>query len=354
MWHRFHGRDRERDQIVGLLEAAETGRGQTLLVEGAEGMGKSALLAAATAEAERRGFGVATAQAGGGNDVPPLAPFFHALGEATSAAGPGDAPPTSDRRSWLMEQLWLIEQLPLLLTARSENGPLLVTIDDLQWADPTTLLALRVLPPRLAPSHFCWLVTRRSGEGGPALDQLFDMLEHDGAGRTVLGPLGDDTVAETLTDVIGAVPAPNVLALAGEAGGNPGLVVALAEGLRDEDGLVIEGGRARLASERLPRRFHALVADRLAPLAPETGHLLEVASLLDRWFAVDELAAVLGKPPSGLLPVLDEALGAGVLQTTGPHLGFWCGLARRAVAETIPEPVRNALRRQIGSVSRAR
>jgi DNA-binding CsgD family transcriptional regulator/tetratricopeptide (TPR) repeat protein len=99
----------------------------------------------------------------------------------------------------------------------------------------------------------------------------------------------------------------------------------------------------------LPRRFHALVADRVAMLSPGARHLLEVASLLDRWFAVDPLAGVLGQSPSGLLPVLDEALSAGVLHARGPHLGFWCGLGRRAVAETIPEPVRNALLRQIGT-----
>ncbi|HEV7536719.1 MAG TPA: ATP-binding protein, partial [Acidimicrobiia bacterium] len=353
MPHRFHGRIRERKEVLGLLDGAERGGGGALIVEGHEGTGKSALLDEAITDAERRGFGVATATALGGSEVVPLAPFLRALGEAGPAPGTsaGRPPQADDPRAWLMEQLWLIEQLPILFHTRSDRGPLLVTVDDLHRADPATLLALRILPPRLAPSHLVWLVTRRLGEGGPALDQLFDMLEHDGATRLGLGPADDETVADILGDVIGAPPGPDLLALAGEADGNLALVVALAEGLSEDGGLTIEAGRAELVSDRLPRRLQRLVARRFAALSPEAGHLVEVASLVEGPFPVDELSGVLGKPPSRLLPVLDEALGAGILQTTGPDLEFWCGLGRRAVAETIPEPIRNAVRRQLGAAS---
>ncbi|MDQ1502481.1 MAG: hypothetical protein QOD57_208, partial [Actinomycetota bacterium] len=179
MPHRFHGRVQERTQVLGLLDAAEQGRGRALIVEGDEGTGKSALLAEAVDEARSRGFAVASAEAAGGREVVPLAPFLRALGEPATGPGAsaGHQARADDSRAWLMEQLWLVEQLPLLLRAHSELGPLLVTVDDLQAADPATLLALRVLPPRLAPSQLVWLVTRRVGEGGPALDQLFDMLE---------------------------------------------------------------------------------------------------------------------------------------------------------------------------------
>jgi DNA-binding CsgD family transcriptional regulator/tetratricopeptide (TPR) repeat protein len=353
MPYRFHGRSGELKQVLGLLDGAARGEGGALIVEGGEGTGKSALVDEAIIEAKRRGFGVATAEAAGGGELVPLAPFLRALGEpdpvpSTSA---GRQTRADDPRAWLMEQLWLVEQLPLLFHTRSGEGPLLVTVDDLHRADPATLLALRILPPRLAPSHLVWLVTRRLGEGGPPLDQLSDMLEHDGATRVALGPVSDETVADILTDVIGAPPGPGLLALAGEAEGNPALVVALAEGLAEERGLTTDGGRAQLISDRLPRRLHELMARRLAALSPEAGHLLEVASLVDGPFPVEALSGVLGKPPTRLLPVLDEALGTGILRANGPELEFWCGLVRRAVAETIPEPIRNAVRRQIGAAS---
>jgi DNA-binding CsgD family transcriptional regulator len=353
MPHQFHGQIREQKEVLGLLDEAERGQGRALIVEGGEGPGKSALLTEAISQAERQGFAVATARALGDGEVIPLAPFLRSLGEAAPAQGPSTdrSPRADDRRAWLMEQLWLVEQLPLLFKTRSQQGPLLVTVEDVHRADPATLLALRVLPPRLAASQLVWLVTRRLGEGGPPVDQLFDMLEQDGATRLVLGPLSDETVADILTDVIGAPPGPDLVALAGEAGGNPALVVALAEGLSEEGGLTIENGRAQLASDRLPRRLHDLVARRLAALSLEATHLLEVAALVDPPISVEELSGVLGKPPSLLLPVLDEALGAGILQTTGPDLEFWCDLGRRAVAGTIPEPVRNAVRRQIGAPS---
>jgi DNA-binding CsgD family transcriptional regulator len=108
-------------------------------------------------------------------------------------------------------------------------------------------------------------------------------------------------------------------------------------------------GRAELISDRLPRRLHDVVARRRAGLSPDAGHLLEVASLVDGPFPVEDLCRVLGKPPSRLLSVLDETLEAGFLRSAGPELEFWCDLARRAVAETIPEPIRNAVRRQMGT-----
>jgi DNA-binding CsgD family transcriptional regulator len=352
MPHRFHGRVQERTQVLGLLDAAQRGQGRALIVEGDEGTGKSALVAEAIDEAKSRGFAVASAEAAGGSELVPLAPFLRALGEPATGPGAsaGRRSRADDPRAWLMEQLWLVEQLPLLLTAHSEVGPLLVTIDDLHAADPATLLALRVLPPRLGPSQLAWLVTRRAGQGGPGLDQLFDMLEGDGAERLVLGALDDETVGDILSDVVGAPPGPALLNLAREAGGNPELVVALAAGLSEEGRLAMVDGRAELISDGLPRRLHDVVARRRAGLSPDAGHLLEVASLVDGPFPVEDLCRVLGKPPSRLLSVLDEALETGLLRTAGPELEFWCGLARRAVAETIAEPIRKAVRRQMGTV----
>lgn len=351
MARRLHGRKQEREHLLGLLDGARLGRGQVLIIEGGEGTGKSALLAEAMTEAARRDFSVASVGAGEGA-LAPLAPFLRALGGAPRVAANGHRPAgADDQRAWLMEQLWLVEQLPLLLTAYSERGPLLVALDDLQRADPATLLALRLLPPRLVPARLAWLVSRRPGEGGPALDQLISLLEHDGATRVVLDPLAEESVAEILTDVMGAPPGPGLLALAGEAGGIPALVVALAEGLLEEQGVQIDGGRAELVRTCLPGRLCSIVGERLAPLAPDTGHLLEMAALLDGPFPVEELARILERPPSDLLPGLDEALSAGILRAEGSCLNFSCGLGRRVVAEKVPEPVRQALRRQIGAGS---
>ena len=88
MPHRFHGRIRERNEVLGLLDGAERGGGGALIVEGHEGTGKSALLDEAITDAERRGFGVATAAALGGSEVVPLAPFLRALGEAGEQNAP--------------------------------------------------------------------------------------------------------------------------------------------------------------------------------------------------------------------------------------------------------------------------
>ena len=58
------------------------------------------------------------------------------------------------------------------------QGPLLLTLDDLHWADPMTLLALRSMTRDLASYPLVWMLARTTGSGdGPRLDRLFDVLE---------------------------------------------------------------------------------------------------------------------------------------------------------------------------------
>jgi DNA-binding CsgD family transcriptional regulator/tetratricopeptide (TPR) repeat protein len=317
-----------------------------LLVEGESGMGKSQLLGDAAEAAARRGFILARGGADEACRLTPLAPLMTALGQSAQTMRAGGTPPPDA----IDQRLWLVERLQARLEERAARGPFLLTLDDLQWADPTTLMALRSLVPELASYPLVWILSRTTGGLESDVDRLYGLLERDGAMRIVLKALDDEAVAEVVADVFGVPPEPELLALASGAGGNPYMVVELLLGLRDEDAVAIEGGHAHLVSERLPQRLHETARSRLSRLSARTRHLLQVAAVLGRSFDAYDLADMLGEPSSQLLPALEEAEAAGVIVPTGDLLTFRHDLLWRAVSGTLTASVCRALHRQAGEM----
>lgn len=322
------------------MRAAADGAGGVVLLEGAAGTGKSRLLLDATVVATAVGLAAAVASADSQEELVPFSLLIAALG------GPQLAPPVGVVHS----RSNLLEQLRADVEERVAASPLLVVLDDLQWADAGTLHEVQALARRLDSYPLLWLLAGRPGGVGGPLARMFAALEASGAQRVELTPLPDGAVALVLTDVVGAEPQPDLLELAAGGGGNPGLLVDLAEGLLEEGAVQVTSGLARLASSRVPDRVQAIVAYRLGRLSPEARHLLEVAAALGRAFSVDDVAAVVGEPTEQLLPVLQVARDAGVLIETAGGLGFRHDLVRSAVYEGIPEPLRLALHRQIGGL----
>ena len=306
-------------------------------------MGKSRLIGDAVEAAAARGFMLAHGSADEPSQLAPLVPLLTALGESPQTLREARVVPSSDT---IDLRLRLIEQLQARLEDRASHGPLLIALDDLQWADPTTVLALRSLIPELASYPLVWILSRTTGGADSGIARLYEVLEREGARRVVLEPLSDRAVAEVVTDVLGATPGPELLSLTAATGGNPFLLVELVRGLHDEGAVVIEDGRVRLVSRRLPRRVQEIARSRLARLSPHTRHLLQVAAVLGRSFRVDDLADMFDEPASRLLPAIEEAEAAGVVVPTGDQLMFRHNLLWQAVTETITVPVRQALHRQ--------
>jgi len=126
-------------------------------------------------------------------------------------------------------------------------GPVLVTVDNVQWADLATTQALRSMPRRLASSPLSWiLAVGTSSAAGPA-ELLFGLLESDGAARISLGPLDLQAQVALIGDVLGAVPDQTLIELAADAAGNPLVLAEAFRGLRDEDAIVVRDGQASLA-----------------------------------------------------------------------------------------------------------
>ena len=251
-------------------------------------------------------------------------------------------------------RLWLIERLRVRLEELAAAGPVLVTLDDLQWADTVTVLALRLLPGELMSYGLAWLLARLPGPGDPAVTRLAETLRQTGAACLELAPIDASAVAALVGDLVGATPDPGLLAQVSRADGNPFHVVELITALKGEKALAIEDGTARLDSARLPRRFQQIVRQVLDGLSAPARQLLDVAAVLGYTFSLDELADVLEEPVTRLLPVLREMVDAGALTYLGESVAFKHHLVWEAVIETVPAPVRAALHRKVGEVLRAR
>jgi hypothetical protein len=334
----MRGRD-EQWLIIGelLRRTRRTGTGSVLLVDGERGMGKSLLLGEAGREASGRGFSLA---AGAADRLGGRMPLF-ALRMAVGVVSGGDEPGI-----WPSQVARLRERL----VRRAETAPVLVTLDDVQWAHEETLLALRVLPRELARHPVAWILSRSAAGRDRDAECLFGALEGEGARRVTLAPLDINVVTAMLADAFEASPDERLLRLAEGAGGNPSLLADLIGGLRDEDMVQVADGRACLVTGRLPARVASAVRLWLDDVSEPARRMLETAAVLGGQFRLGDVAAVLGTAPAALLPGAQEALEAGLIAAHDDTFSFRHGLLARVAAESVPWQVRRVLHRQFGEI----
>jgi len=169
----MRGREPEFGLIRELLAAAAQGAGSVVVVTGEAGIGKTRLLRSAIEQAAATGLRTGWGDAADSRQAAPLMTLMSAL-----FTGPG---PLLDRArlrelpSAQEQRFWLLQQLAALLEAAALDGPLLICLDDLQWADPGTLAAVRSLPGQLADLPIIWMVAVRP-EGAPG--DVLAVLEH--------------------------------------------------------------------------------------------------------------------------------------------------------------------------------
>jgi DNA-binding CsgD family transcriptional regulator/tetratricopeptide (TPR) repeat protein len=317
----LRGREVELAAIDACLTAVVGGRGSAILVDGRGGFGKTRLLEEATALAERRGVAVTR-----------LAPEPDSAPDATASAA---------ARPRELE----LEALEARLERESLRGPLLVCLDDLQWADELTVLAVRRLPRRLAALPIVWLLAARGDELNDrtqdALAALGPLLE-----RMALGGLAADGVAQVVLDRIGVPGGDELLDLAGQLGGSPFRITELLTGLIEEDLVQERDGRAELVEHRLPSRVRDDMDARLERVTPEARRVARVGAVLGRRFKVSILGLMLTAVPATLLGPIQELLGAGLLIDEGIALAFMHDLIREAVLDTVPPSSRRTIERQ--------
>lgn len=341
------GRDDARHVLRGALRATATGTGDCVVVEGPAGIGKSRLLAAAAEEAAELDLTVAWGGATELDRVAPLAAFLAALRRCQ--------PPVLDEGS-LAElsqhddsRFWLVDRIGEMLEDYAGSRALLIVLDDMQWADELTSLALRILVPALRPSPVLFLLARRAVSNHRSAQDAVEWLIAEGARRLSLGPLSAEVMAEFCAKVLGGRPGASVLALAAASGGNPFLLEEILTTLQNDGRVREQDGVAALEGD-LPVNLVAAVDKRLRGLSGEARRLLEVGAVLRRPFTLHEAAGILHLPFVDLLGATREAVGAGTLVDIGSTLVFRHDLIREAIHDGLPGAVRQALHREAATV----
>ena len=341
---RLRGRETQLALAGELLDAAVRGDGGALLVEGAPGIGKTRVLDELASMARRARVRVVRGQAFDGGWAVPFAPLLGALldgGLLDRGALRGLSEQT---------RFWLLEELQATLEAAALEEPLIVILDDLQWADSGTLVALAELALRLRGTPIVWALARRSGETGPQLHRLFAQLEEAGGIRVELHGLSEREVAGVVRDRFAAEPAAGLLGLAVGAQGNPFWLAELLDGLAEEDRVRVEDGVADVRGSALPARVAQSMRERLDSLSDETRQLVRVAALLGLRFSVAHLASALRRTPIELVGALEAARQADLMDEFGERLGFRHDLVREAVLATLPRSMRREIQRELSQL----
>ncbi|MDX6579736.1 MAG: hypothetical protein QOJ47_1285, partial [Gaiellales bacterium] len=341
---KVRGRDAELAVLGELLARVRSGSGAVLLIEGAAGMGKSRLIGEGVSMAHGLSLPVGLGSTEPSESVAELAPLLRALFDGSEPLL--DRAGLSSLHSAPEQRYWRLQDLQSLLERAAMDSPLLILLDDLQWADSGTVAALRALPARLASLPIGWVLAMRPDRGPGPLRSAVEQLADEGAERLVLEPLDDAAVAHVASDVMRAEPDDTLLVMAGEAGGNPFLLVELLEGLRQERLVRVDSGRATLTAQRLPDRFRASMRERLDRMSDAARQVATVAGSLGRTFSFSNLAMMLGLPPASLLTPVEELIEAGILRERGEQLSFQHDLVREAVRHAAAPSARRAIDRQ--------
>jgi tetratricopeptide (TPR) repeat protein len=347
------GREGELATLVTLMTEAAGGRGSSVLIEGEPGIGKSALVRAAVADAANLGCQVFWGAGDELGQALPLLPLLDALGVREPGAG--------TRRQTIVQLLRgelatdhgadvsaaLTEQLLALIAEQCAVQPMILVIDDLQWADQATI-ALWGRLARSVPRLPLMLVgTMRPV---PRRDDLLALRRAAvDTVRVQLPALHQEAVAELVATRAGGAPDERLLRLADGAAGNPLYITELIDALARSCRLIVtDAGAAEVTGGSAPSSLSAAIADRLGFVSGQVREMLRAAALLGVDFAVPDLAVLLGRRVTDLVLPLDEARAAGVLAESGGNLGFRHPLIRAALYEQMPQSLRAAWHRDAG------
>ena len=349
-------RDGELAGLRGALDAARDGRGQVVLVEGAAGAGKSALVAASRDLASASGMHVLSAR---GGELERDFPFGvirqlyeHELltspeekrarllaGAATPAAWAlgledGSAGMHAAGFATLRALYWLTSHA-------ADDQPLALVVDDAHWSDISSLRALDYLARRIGEARVCLIVTLRPEEPGAPAELLDALRSTPGALRLSVRPLAPESVAQLVRDRLQGADDEACAACHEVTGGNPLYLEELMREL-DED-------RDLHRSELVRRASVPSLGDRVLRRVQQVSEggpaLARAAAVLGEGARLSTVAALARVPETVAGQIAHKLARIEVLAAEDP-VSFVHPLIRRSVYDAIPVAERQSMHRE--------
>ena len=334
------------EALRGLLLDTERGHGATRIVLGEGGVGKTRLIGALSEEATSRGFTVVTGRAypvetgipyalfadaflpllrgmpagqlnlltrGG---LPELAQLFPAL---ESPMDRGSTPSRGDAADSKARLLWTFAHL---LTKLSAQRPMLVVLENLQWADGSSLELLHFAARQLAGQRVAFVASYNSAErdGNETLLKTEQSLVGLGVARTIeIAPLSEAGTCELVRrifDIDSTAAELFARRLHERTAGNPYFVEETLKALVEAGRLERRAGvwvGWEVEEFGLPRTVRDAVLARLSGLTADARRGADLMAVLGARVTHEALCAVMGLSSAELLPVIDELRRRNVL-----------------------------------------
>ena len=298
------GRDQERATLHEALRSAVDGHPHLVVVEGAAGIGKSALLRHFAQAVHEQ---VAVLRASGDEAEQHLDYGLIEQLHAEAADHGLQVPAMYGRKGPRPDPLDIGASLVQIATEASTDQPLLLLIDDAQWGDAASLQAITYALRRLRSQPVLTVIAQRPDIA--ALTPLARLCQDERGSRLRLAGLGAGQLDELLRHAKGiALGDQAAERLHDHTNGNPLEALTLADEL---DAETISGGLGPLPA---PRSYATLALNRLAGCRPDTERLVAAVAVTGTPVETGPLASMLGlTAPGALARPLDEAV-------TGRHL----------------------------------
>lgn len=361
--------------LIERLGRAIAGEGAVVLVGGAAGIGKTRMMRDLKNEATGLGVRVIEGRCSSTDSSVPYAPLMDALrfriarGEGDAAAhmlgplrailaplfpqleGKASAPDNAFERHPDRP----LELIFSVFERLSAAEPMLLVLEDVHWADQTSLEILHHLANRSHSLRLLIVATFRSDElhFSHPVRKLLGSIARDRVGVEMrLEPLTREETTEMLRRILGVDPDPAIAAgIWRRTEGNPFFIEELLTVL-SENSLLEPNAPAVAALERLrlPATVSEAVLERARALGPRAYDTLSAAAVLGRTFEFDDLCALLGVAEEDLIPVIEELVAHQFLDEEpdghGERYGFPHALMQEAFYESIISRRRRTLHRQ--------
>ena len=375
------GRDAELAAVLDAFKRVAAGEGrEVLLVSGEAGLGKTTVIA----EAARVAFDGGACVLFGHCEEDVAAPyqlFTEALGHfvthapqeqlvahveswgselarlvpALSSRLPGLGPSTATDAD--TERYQVFAAVVGLLVMVSSAQPVVLVLDDLQWADRASLQLLRHLVGSDQAMRLLVLGTYRDTElshSHPLVETLADLHRHGGVARLELAGLDDTGVASLMEAAAGHALDDTAVRLARalhrETDGNPFFVSEVLRHLAETGAIYQDAATGRwvaaapLDATALPASVRTVIGARVGRLGPDAERVLSLAAVIGRDFDLDVLARATTLSDDDVLDILDAATAAALvreLTDTPGHYSFAHALIQHTLYEDLG-PTRQA------------